>query len=93
MTFTNITKQRADDGSLYRCPCCNCRTLTERGCEELCPVCFWQDDGQDNHDADEVRGGPNYELGLTQARKNYQEFGASNRRRLQHVRKPKPEEL
>jgi hypothetical protein len=23
------------------------------------PVCFWEDDGQDDHDADLVRGGPN----------------------------------
>ncbi|MEW9527386.1 hypothetical protein [Microbispora sp. NPDC049125] len=30
------------------------------------PVCFWEDDGQDDHDADEVHGGPDFELSLTQ---------------------------
>lgn len=56
------------DGSLYRCPACGCRTLTERAGFEICPVCFWEGDGQDSHDADEVRGAPNGSLSLTQAR-------------------------
>jgi hypothetical protein len=33
---------------------------------EICPVCFWEDDGQDEHDGDEVGGGPNYEPPLSQ---------------------------
>lgn len=93
MPFTNVTKQRAQDGSLYRCPCCRCRTLTERPGYEICPVCFWEDDGQDDHDANEVRGGPNADLSLNQARQNFREFGACDRRSVEHVRKPTPEEL
>jgi hypothetical protein len=91
--FKNIFKEPARDGSLYRCPCCGCRTLTERGGYDICQVCFWEDDGQDDHDADTVRGGPNYELSLTQARMNYREFGAADRKMLPHVRKPRPEEI
>ena len=93
MPFINVTKKQAEDGSLYRCPCCGCRTLAERGGYEICPVCFWEDDGQDDHDADEVRGGPNSDLSLSRARLNYREFGASDRRSLSHVRKPTPEEV
>ncbi|HEV8111611.1 MAG TPA: CPCC family cysteine-rich protein [Planctomycetota bacterium] len=59
-----------------RCPCCLCQTLVERGGFEICPVCFWEDDGQDDYDADVVRGGPNGALSLTQARANYREFGS-----------------
>ena len=92
MHFTNVTKQRAADGSLYRCPCCRCRTLTERAGYEICPVCFWEDDGQDDHDPDEVRGGPNADLSLSQARQHFREFGACDRRSIEHVRKPTPEE-
>ncbi len=44
---------------LVACPCCGHATLTERGLNEICPVCFWEDDGQDNEDADSYRGGPN----------------------------------
>jgi hypothetical protein len=93
MPFRDINKARSPDGSLYRCPCCGYRTLEERGSFNVCKVCFWEDDGQDNHDADEVRGGPNYELSLTQARHNYREFGACCQRMLKHVRKPRPDEL
>lgn len=31
--------------SLKECPCCKYKTLTERGQYEICPVCFWEDDG------------------------------------------------
>jgi len=48
MAFTSIIKDRAGDGSLYRCPCCASRTLTLRGGFEMCPVCWWEDDGQDD---------------------------------------------
>ena len=27
-----------------RCLCCGYRTLDERGCFDICPVCFWEDD-------------------------------------------------
>jgi hypothetical protein len=80
-------------GVRYRCPCCGCRTLEERGGFEICPVCFWEDDGQDDHDADVVRGGPNGPLSLTQARRNYGEFGACSREEASAVRPPTPDEL
>lgn len=74
--------------STYRCPCCNNRTLHERGGHDICPVCFWQDDGQDDHDADTVRGGPNKALSLTAARQNYLRCGASDHAYIPHVRPP-----
>jgi len=78
--------------SQIRCPCCRCLTLDSRGGFEICPVCFWEDDGQDDDDADIVRGGPNRDLSLTQARKNYAAFGACDRSALEHVRPATPEE-
>jgi hypothetical protein len=81
------------EGVLNHCPCCGCRTLSERGGFDICPVCFWEDDGQDDADADTIRGGPNGSLSLTQARQNFKEFGACDRKSLKHVRKPKPDEM
>jgi hypothetical protein len=75
-----------------RCPCCYCKTLSLRGGFELCPVCFWEDDGQDDYDANEVRGGPNEGLSLTEARENYRRFSACDERSIQHVRLARPEE-
>jgi hypothetical protein len=78
---------------LHPCPCCGCRTLKELGAFLMCPVCYWEDDGQTDEDADKVRGGPNGDLSLTAARSNYQEFGASERRFLVCVRPPTRDEL
>ena len=93
MAFTNVIKEPATDGTRHRCPCCGSRTLLERGAFEMCPVCWWEDDGQDDHDADEVRGGPNGKLSLTQARQNFRACGASEHQFVSSVRKPKPEEI
>lgn len=81
------------EGKLFACPCCGYLTLEERGGYDICPVCFWEDDGQDDHNADLVLGGPNGRLSLSEARKNFREFGASNRDCLKHVRQPLPEEM
>lgn len=76
-----------------RCPCCGYKTLPKRADDVICKVCFWQDDGQDDPHADEVWGGPNKELSLTQARANYLDFGAVERKLLKLVRPPTPEEI
>lgn len=76
-----------------RCPCCNCSTLSKRGVFEICPVCYWEDDGQDEADADQIRGGPNDDLSLAQARVNYKTLGASHPRHLAQVRAPRPDEV
>jgi Cysteine-rich CPCC len=89
--FLNITKP-PQEGVRYACPCCKYKTLPERGGYDLCPVCFWEDDGQDDHDADEVRGGPNSELSLTQARHNYALISACDERFRSNVRPPAEEE-
>ena len=36
------------------CPCCGNLTLSARSRFEICPVCGWEDDGQDDADAHEV---------------------------------------
>ncbi|MFI7284635.1 CPCC family cysteine-rich protein [Micromonospora chersina] len=87
--FVNAHRQ---DGGPYACPCCGYLTLDERGSYEICPVCFREDDGQDDHDVDRVRGGPNRDLSLSVARRNFAEFGAADRRNLRHVRPPRGDE-
>ncbi len=49
-------------------------TLGERGGFEICEICRWEDDGQDSDDADIVRGGPNRDYSLTEARDNFQKY-------------------
>ena len=63
------------------CPCCGQPTLRERCRYEVCPECWWEDDGQDDPHADEVWGGPNADVSLTQARANYWAHGIYDLRR------------
>ncbi len=89
--FINAFGVRVED-AYYHCPCCGYPTLKMRGSFETCPVCFWEDDGQDSHDADRVRGGPNAILSLTAARENFARFAACELRFADNVRKATPME-
>ena len=57
---------------LYTCQCCGYKTLLEKtGCShEICKVCGWQDDADDD-------GGANY-VTLEQARRNFKLLGESD---------------
>ena len=83
----------SEEAKTYRCPCCNYKTLCGRGGYEICPVCFWEDDGQDQPDADIVLGGPNGTLSLTEARSNFQRLGAIEERLQAYVRLPMADEI
>lgn len=91
-TVSNNSIHRPERDEPYACPCCGYLTLDSRGNYEICAVCFWEDDGQDEHDADVVRGGPNGALSLTQARRNFTRIGACEARMVHNVREPLPEE-
>jgi len=53
------------------CPCCGYPTLIGRADYEICFVCWWQDDGQDDAVASQVYGGPNGLYSLAEARANF----------------------
>ena len=59
----------------YACPCCGYPTLGDRGIYEICYLCSWEDDGQDDDDADVIRGGPNHIFSLDRARANFVTYG------------------
>jgi len=76
----------------YRCPCCGYKTLETAGALALCPVCWWEDDGQEDEDAAEVRLTVNGALSLSEARSHYAHCGAAHPRFLPYVRKPQVSE-
>ena len=55
-------------------------------------LCFWKDDGQDDLDADDDKGGPN-SSSLSEARRNFRTFGACDESAKQSVREPNPDEM
>jgi len=68
LLFDNYIKE--NNLNLFTCPGCGYPTLSERGGYEICEVCNWEDDNQDDPNADEVWGGPNSNLSLTENRLN-----------------------
>jgi len=75
----------------WPCPCCGHRTLHEGpGDYDLCPVCFWEDAG-DQLRWPTLADGPNG-ISLIEAQRNFAEFGACNAELLAQVRAPRPGE-
>jgi hypothetical protein len=70
-------------GAVHQCPVCDYFTLPKRGQYEICPICFWEDDGLDL-DRPDVISGPNH-LTLREARTNFQEIGACDGNARPHV--------
>ena len=58
-------------GVRYRCPCCGYLTLSARAAYDICCLCNWEDDGQDDPRANEAWGGANGSYSLAEARRNF----------------------
>ena len=63
------------DTRKFNCPCCSFPTLSERSAYDICTICWWEDDGQDEVSKDEVWGGPNGKYSLSNARLNFEDHG------------------
>lgn len=70
----------------YVCKCCGCAALDSANEYDICPVCFWEKDRTQESEP-EYKGGANA-VSLNEARKNYAEFGACEKRFAENVRKP-----
>lgn len=77
----------------YKCVCCGYYTMESEppGTFEICPVCFWEDDGVQYEDPD-YEGGANG-ISLNIARENYKKIGAISEKYLENVRKPFNDEI
>lgn len=75
------------------CPCCGYKTLDEDppGTYDICPICFWEDDGVQFEDLD-YEGGTNDVL-LRQGQRNFLEFEACEKEMLEYVRNPNENDI
>jgi len=76
----------------FPCPCCGYKTFSAQADNsfQLCPVCFWEDDGIQLSYTD-YNGGAN-KVSLYEAQKNYRLFGACEKEMIQYVRPPQENE-
>jgi hypothetical protein len=72
------------DRNAVQCPCCDFYTLSEVGGWEICPICYWEDDGFRKAEID-VPSGANHGLTLREARANFNVLGACCRLMLGKV--------
>lgn len=78
---------RLNPDERYPCPCCGYLAFVEPpGSYDICPICFWEDDIVQLRWPD-FPGGAN-RPSLIDSQINYQDFGAKERRVLEHVRPP-----
>ncbi|SMO52788.1 Cysteine-rich CPCC [Melghirimyces algeriensis] len=68
--------------TLLTCPCCKYQTLMERGQYDICPVCFWEEDGSDEPTH---YSGPNH-MTLAEGRENFIKYGAVTEMSLQFIK-------
>ncbi len=76
----NIIRIEGKPKVLKSCPCCGRRTIEEHEIYDICPVCWWEDDGSDNDSADQ-HSGPNH-LSLLEARLNFLQYGIFDPKRV-----------
>lgn len=69
-----VVAPTAERPACEQCPACDYFSLPKRGEHEICPVCFWEDDGLDIDRLD-VISGPNH-TSLREALENFRTSGA-----------------
>lgn len=78
--------------SKYYCPCCGYNSLDEepKGKFEICEICFWEDDPIQSEDWN-YKGGAN-KVSLIQGQKNFEKFGAVEKRWTSYTKQPTEKE-
>jgi hypothetical protein len=69
--FDMLLKEKSIN-NLFTCPSCWFPTLSERRWYEICILCNWEDDWQDDYNSSEVMWWPNWILSLDNSRINFE---------------------
>jgi hypothetical protein len=67
----------------YQCPCCDYFTLERRSEYDICPICFWEDNGIDLDELDS-HSGPNH-MTLREGRQNFTRLGVCDIKMKKYV--------
>lgn len=86
-------RTRTEDRGNFKCLCCGYATLAQEPTWtlQICPVCFWEDDGSQYEDPTGDNGANT--ICLEEARNNFKTFGATERRFIKYVRPPSADEI
>ncbi|WP_010249938.1 glycosyltransferase [Acetivibrio cellulolyticus] len=81
---TYLREEIADDKKT--CPCCGYKTIKQEK-NDVCPLCYWQFNKAQQKSPDKSDGAN--EISLSQAKVNFKKFGASQKKFLFTVSKPR----
>ena len=85
-------KQENTYNNKYTCPCCGYIVFDDPpGSNDICPICYWEDDISQLKFV-KMSGGAN-NASLLDGQKNYIQFGASDENHVNDVRKPLESDL
>lgn len=84
----DLLERLIEEFTLHACPCCGNYTLSDPppGSDEICPVCWWQDDYVGFHQPEHACG-PN-RVSLDEGRRQFLTRGYADLRGADHVRDP-----
>jgi len=82
LTGEQRLREQLRNGARATCPCCGYPTIRGRAQCDICALCGWEDDGQDDAERgpsgaprpDEVVGGVNHDYALREARENFAQY-------------------
>jgi hypothetical protein len=74
--------EQITEGVRATCPCCGYPTINGRRAYDICALCGWEDDGQDDADRappgaigpEQLSAGPNHGYSLSEARENFAQY-------------------
>ena len=78
-----MEKSDKSEEDKLQCPCCDYFSLEKRGGYDICPICFWEDDGMDLNTIDN-HSGPNH-MTLREGRLNFIKLGACDLSMIKNV--------
>ncbi|WP_239990193.1 CPCC family cysteine-rich protein [Corticimicrobacter populi] len=88
----NMPQNESAQHNLFTCPCCGYLMFSEPpGSYDICPICFWEDDGFQLY-YPEQSGGANPSSLLT-AQVNFIQFGACDRAMASKTRTITPDDI
>jgi len=82
-TITRLVFRLKKKKKMYQCPCCDYFTLETKAGYDICPVCFWEDDGVEFENLDE-ESDPNH-MTLREGRANFKKYGACDLTMVKNV--------
>ncbi|UWV47189.1 CPCC family cysteine-rich protein [Acetivibrio thermocellus] len=93
LDFMEVVRLSSEVTKKYPCPCCGYKTFISPppNTFDICPVCYWEDDGVQYAKPDYANGAN--KISLNEAKANFVKYGAILKEYSNKTRKPLNDEM